>query len=62
MKGHDYKRKPGYEDFRDGDVLHSLADITKIKTELGYNPQYDFSAGLNEALDWYLSDHELRQR
>lgn len=33
--------KPAYRDFRAGDVRHSLADITRARTLLGYEPEYD---------------------
>lgn len=45
--------KPQYRDFRKGDVLHSLADISKAKSLLGYNPTHDINMGLEEALEWY---------
>ncbi|EPR66320.1 SDR family oxidoreductase [Cyclobacterium qasimii] len=38
---------------RAGDVAHSMASIHKGKMVLGYNPQYSFKAGLNEACAWY---------
>ena len=44
---------PEYRDFRAGDVRHSLADITRARTLLGYDPQYDVRAGLRLASDWY---------
>ena len=45
---------PIYRDFREGDVRHSLADIGKAKTLLGFKPQYQVSDGLQEAMAWYL--------
>jgi len=48
--------KPSYRDFRAGDVRHSLADITKAKTLLGYQPSHRIQQGLVEAMDWYVSD------
>ncbi len=45
--------KPHYRDFRAGDVKHSLADIGKAKTLLGYAPTHSVEQGLSEALDWY---------
>ncbi len=45
--------KAVYRDFRAGDVRHSLADITKARTMLGYDPQYDIREGLRIAADWY---------
>jgi len=38
---------------RQGDVPHSLAAITKAKTLLGYDPQFDIKKGLKEAVNWY---------
>jgi UDP-N-acetylglucosamine/UDP-N-acetylgalactosamine 4-epimerase len=51
--------KPVYRDFRNGDVRHSLADISKAKDLLGYNPVYRVREGLVEALDWYLTNLEM---
>jgi UDP-N-acetylglucosamine 4-epimerase len=45
-----------YRDFRAGDVRHSLADISKAKNLLGYSPNYKIDEGLNESMDWYISD------
>lgn len=42
-----------HRDFRAGDVRHSLADITRAQTLLGYAPQYDVRQGLRLAGDWY---------
>ena len=39
---------------RAGDIPHSLADITKARTLLGYNPEYSVKAGLVEAAKWYF--------
>ena len=47
---------PVYRDFREGDVRHSMADISKAKTLLGYEPQYRIEGGLGEAMDWYVQD------
>jgi UDP-N-acetylglucosamine 4-epimerase len=48
--------KPSYRDFRDGDVRHSLADISKARTRLGYEPTHRIDDGLAEAMDWYVND------
>jgi UDP-N-acetylglucosamine/UDP-N-acetyl-alpha-D-glucosaminouronate 4-epimerase len=45
---------PVYRDFRAGDVRHSLADISKAKRLLGYEPSHPVGAGLSEAMEWYL--------
>lgn len=46
--------KPLYRDFRAGDVRHSLADISKARTLLGYAPQFSVIKGLDKAAKWYL--------
>ncbi|NEN22554.1 SDR family oxidoreductase [Cryomorpha ignava] len=38
---------------RAGDVRDSLADVTKAKTLLGYEPSHSLKAGIVEAIDWY---------
>ncbi len=38
---------------RSGDVPHSLADISKARTLLGYDPSVKISEGLGYAFDWY---------
>jgi UDP-N-acetylglucosamine 4-epimerase len=48
--------KPSYRDFRAGDVRHSLADISKAQTRLGYEPTHRIGEGLAEAMDWYVGD------
>lgn len=46
--------KPIYRDFRGGDVRHSLADISKARTLLGYQPKHHVSEGLKLAMGWYV--------
>lgn len=38
---------------RAGDVKHSLADISKAKTLLGYAPSFSVEQGLEETFKWY---------
>ena len=45
--------KPIFGPDRKGDIKHSNADISKAKELLGYDPDYDFKKGLNEAIEWY---------
>jgi UDP-N-acetylglucosamine 4-epimerase len=45
---------PTQRDFRSGDVRHSLADIGKAASLLGYAPSHDVRAGLQEAAQWYV--------
>ena len=48
--------KPVYREFRAGDVRHSLADISKAQTRLGYAPTHRIGEGLSEAMAWYIGD------
>ncbi len=54
VNGVSYDREPVYQDFRAGDVRHSQADISKIKTRLGYDPQFDIIEGIEKAMPWYV--------
>ena len=38
---------------RSGDVKHSKASIERIRTYLGYEPEYYFKEGLKIVMDWY---------
>ena len=44
-----------YGPLRNGDVKDSLADITRARTLLGYEPLVPFEAGLKKTIDWYRS-------
>ena len=46
---------PMKREFRDGDVRHSLADIGKAASLLGYTPSHDVRAGLEQSAPWYLA-------
>ena len=50
------KSEPVYRDFREGDVRHSLADISSARNNLGYAPKIDVRAGLRLAGDWYAEN------
>lgn len=45
---------PTYQPFREGDVRHSQADISKARRLLGYAPTHKLAEGLREAMPWYL--------
>ncbi len=38
---------------RPGDVRHSLADVTRAKESIGYEPRIYFEEGLKRSIDWY---------
>ena len=46
--------KAQFRDFRAGDVRHSLADISKAATRLGYAPTQRIAQGLELAMPWYI--------
>lgn len=48
--------KPVYKPERQGDVKHSLADISKAESLIGYSPLYSVNDGLEIAYRWYQND------
>lgn len=50
-----YDYEPCYKGFRFGDVRHSLADINKAQISLGYQPAYQLTDGIVEAMPWYVA-------
>lgn len=38
--------------FRKGDVRHCFADISKIRSKLGFEPKTSFEQGMKELIDW----------
>lgn len=45
--------EPVYGPFREGDIKHSRADISRARQSLGYEPCVDLVAGLGGTMDWY---------
>lgn len=39
-------------DFREGDIRHSMADISQAKTWMGFNPTHEIDVGLAETVRW----------
>lgn len=46
--------------FRLGDIRHNYADLTKIKTSLGYDPEYDFEKGISKFVEW-VNDQQIEE-
>ncbi|MCI0453072.1 MAG: SDR family oxidoreductase [Candidatus Latescibacteria bacterium] len=44
---------PRYEAPRAGDVKHSMADIARIRRDLGFEPTIGFEAGIDATVRWY---------
>jgi UDP-N-acetylglucosamine 4-epimerase len=47
--------EPVYEPFRPGDIRRSVADISKARRRLGFEPTLTVAEGLGEALEWYVA-------
>jgi len=47
--------EPIYGPFRQGDIRHSLADISRAKELLGYDPKFDVKQGMAESIKWYIN-------
>jgi UDP-N-acetylglucosamine/UDP-N-acetylgalactosamine 4-epimerase len=45
--------QPVFGPDRNGDIKHSNADISKAKKMLGYDPEWSFQSGIEEAIAWY---------
>lgn len=54
INGVNYNQAPVFREFRAGDVRHSQADISKIQTLLGYEPQFNIIQGIEKAMPWYM--------
>lgn len=46
--------------YRLGDIRHNYADLTKIKSLLGFEPKVDFESGLKRFTDW-VNTQEVEQ-
>ncbi|MFN2438879.1 MAG: SDR family oxidoreductase [Chitinophagaceae bacterium] len=57
IAGSDLAPKYGAE--RAGDVRHSLADISRARMLLNYNPVVSVREGLKNAFEWYRSHHNF---
>ena len=47
---------------RPGHDLRYAIDATKLETELGWKPQYNFDTGIAQTIEWYLTHQEWWQR
>lgn len=54
-----YEQEPTYRDFRPGDVRHSQADVSKANSLLGYDPKFNISQGIDEAMAWYINSLKI---
>ncbi|MEZ5041390.1 MAG: SDR family oxidoreductase [Saprospiraceae bacterium] len=52
--------EPIFGPTRQGDVKHSLADISKAKNYLGYDPHISIKEGLRVAFEWYKKEYSAK--
>ena len=52
--------EPTHMSDRPGDVKHSLADISKAKNLLGYDPQISVEEGLKKTFEWYQKQVKIK--
>jgi nucleoside-diphosphate-sugar epimerase len=50
-----YRGEPKHAPEREGDIQHSLADISRAEKALGYKPSVSFEEGLRRTVEWYKS-------
>jgi UDP-glucose 4-epimerase len=48
-----YKGQPAYGPQRAGDIRDSLADVSRARGLMGYQPVVDFREGLRRTVEWY---------
>ena len=53
---------PNFGPPRQGDVRHSLADISKARTLLGYEPEFDVKSGIEKAVHWYKTNYKRAEK
>jgi nucleoside-diphosphate-sugar epimerase len=46
---------------RDGDILHSQADISEAREKLGYNPRVGFEEGLRRTWEWFCENYSTKE-
>ncbi len=56
ITGRDFPKEPTKQDFRKGDVPHSLADMSLAESKLGYNPEFQVKDGLSITVKWFANE------
>lgn len=54
--------QPEFGPPRQGDIAHSLADISLIERDLGYRAEVGFTEGLERTVDWYAEAMGIARR
>jgi UDP-glucuronate 4-epimerase len=45
-----------YLPLQEGDVNTTYADITKARSEIGYNPKYGIESGIKRFVEWFYEN------
>lgn len=48
-----------YLPMQQGDVSRTFADISKARSEIGYDPKYDFTTGIGRFVGWYNKNKSI---
>ena len=56
--GKSYREQITYVTDRPGHDVRYAMDISKIRSELGWNPSHTFEAGLKQTIQWYLNNQD----
>ena len=51
-----HPRDPEFSPSRQGDILHSVADVSKIRDRLGWRPRVSLEQGLKATIEWMRLD------
>jgi nucleoside-diphosphate-sugar epimerase len=54
--------EPVYAAPRAGDIKHSLADLSRAREELGYEPSVDLREGLERTLEYFRAEELVESR
>lgn len=57
-----YSGNVKYGPEREGDVKHSLADISSAERHLGYKPRVNFEEGLRRTVEWYRGESKAEMQ
>jgi UDP-N-acetylglucosamine 4-epimerase len=51
--------EPVFDEARQGDIRHSMADIALAKTYLGFEPEVSFREGLKKTVSWFMNQETV---
>jgi len=58
--GTQYNVNVDYQDFRDGEILHTWCNISKANKAFGYAPKTDLDDGIRATWEWFLTQDNFR--